>query len=119
MTSGEIASWGGVAVVVIGAIGTQIANIIITLREAKFARKREYAIHDAVKDTHQAVVDVHKEATNAYNEANHVNVKIADLSKRLIEQGKLAEQASEVLPHVQATTDETNELTKEIHDKLP
>lgn len=125
MTTGEIAAWGALAVAVIGALTTGVVNIIVTLRESKFSRQREYRIHDAVKA-------VERKAEDAYQEANHRNVKLESLSARLIEQGKLAEHASEVLPQVQQTieatkaavetaaaaTEETKALAQDLTDKL-
>lgn len=122
MTPTEIAAWGGFAVLVIGAMGGQT---VLVIREFRYARKRQYALHEAVQS-------VGLKAEDAYQEANHVNVKITDLNKRLVEQGRLAEQASDALPHLQQTTDETKaavetaaasteetkQLAKDIHKHL-
>lgn len=153
MTTPEIIAWTAGAVAVIGAIGAQITSIIVTVRtnakvgetgamlkgELAFARQREYQIQDAVAQTHAKLDGVSRSAEKAYDAANHgkeklIDVKneIVDLNQRLIDQGKLADQASLTLPKLQQTaeatkaavesavvaTEETKQIAQDIHAKL-
>lgn len=126
MTPVEIAAWGGFAVLVIGALGGQAVLIINALNkvrehlaeELSFARKREYAIQEDLTRVGQAAESAYLKADHGQAKIAAIKEEIAALNQRLIEQGKLAEQAIEVLPHVQQTIEETKALAKELHEKI-
>lgn len=144
LTAGEITAWGAAVAFVIGAFGAQTIAVIKAIKEVRttrahisnelqYARRRDYVLQETM-----GFVD--KKADRAYEAGNHhqqqiaaLHAEIADLNRRLVAQGALAQTATKLLPAVQKTaeetkaaveiaaaeTSETKQIAKDIHERMP
>jgi hypothetical protein len=89
------------------------AALAKTVREeADYARKGRYQIQDAVKEVHAVAQEAAAASKSAEVEANHVNQKIVDLNKRLLEK-----EQDDTLPRMRQTGEETLVRVTAIRDQ--